>query len=288
MTKISAISTGILYIVATPIGHRGDISFRALETLQSVDVILAEDTRHSSQLLTLLGIKKPLISLHAHNEADKSKTIIEALQQGQSFALISDAGTPLISDPGYPLVRMAQQQGITVTPIPGACALITALCAAGVACDMFTFCGFLPAKHTARLNKLEALSHLEHTLIFYESTHRIIDSIQDIEQVFGESCEIIMAKELTKTFERFISGSCRTIIQWLREDKAHCKGEFVLIISPRLQISDTSQSTTHLLTVLLNELPLKQAVKIAHQLTKDAKNDLYEKALLLQNNAKPK
>ena len=147
--SISATTMGILYIVATPIGNRDDITLRALNILQSVDTILAEDTRHSMQLLTLLGIKKPLVSLHAHNEANKSETIIAALEQGKSFALISDAGTPLISDPGYPLVKLAQSHGITVVPIPGACALIAALSAAGVPCDTFSFFGFLPAKKAA-------------------------------------------------------------------------------------------------------------------------------------------
>ena len=280
----SATTMGILYIVATPIGNRDDITLRALNILQSVDTILAEDTRHSMQLLTLLGIKKPLMSLHAHNEGTKSETIITALQQGKSFALISDAGTPLISDPGYPLVKLAQSQGITVAPIPGACAVIAALSAAGVPCDAFSFFGFLPAKQTARCSKLESLRALNHTLVFYESTHRILDSIDDIASVFGETCELVLAKELTKTFERFISGDCKTVKEWLLADRGHCKGEFVLIIPPRAEEEEMNQQTKKLLTILLTELPLKQAVKIAAQLTNENKNELYKVALNLQEN----
>ena len=278
---ISATTPGILYIVATPIGNRDDITLRALHVLQTVDTILAEDTRHSMQLLTLLGIKKPLVSLHAHNEADKSERIITALQQGKSYALISDAGTPLISDPGYPLVKLAQNNGITVTPIPGACALITALSAAGVPCETFSFYGFLPAKKTARCQKLTLLKQIEHTLVFYESTHRILECIDDIAEVFGEHCEIVLAKELTKTFERFISGNSRVVKTWLNAEVGHSKGEFVLIIPPRPQQAQLNQAV-QLLTVLLKEIPLKQAVKIAAQLTKEHKNELYKLALNIQ------
>lgn len=278
----SATTMGILYIVATPIGNRDDITVRALNILQSVDTILAEDTRHSMQLLTLLGIKKPLVSLHAHNEANKSETIIAALKQGKSFALISDAGTPLISDPGYPLVKLAHSHGITVAPIPGACALIAALSAAGVPCDTFSFFGFLPAKQAARCSKLEAMRAIDHTLVFYESTHRILDCIDDIATVFGEDCECVLAKELTKTFERFIAGNSARVKAWLQSDPGHCKGEFVLIIPPRTQPDVLHNKSTQLLTVLLKELPLKQAVKIAAQLTMENKNELYKIALDLQ------
>ena len=281
MTDASARTAGTLYIVATPIGNREDISFRALSTLQSVDIILAEDTRHSMQLLTALGVKKPLVSLHAHNESNKSEQIIAKLLQGQSCALISDAGTPLINDPGYPLVCLARSKRIAVVPIPGACALITALSAAGVPSDTFTFCGFLPAKQTARRQKLNSLLSSTHTLVFYESTHRIVESIDDIAHVFGETCQLVMAKELTKTFERFVAGNCTEVKDWLLADNHHIKGEFVLIIPPRI-IAKETLAHEHILTVLLTELPLKQAVKIACQLTDANKNDLYKIALALQ------
>lgn len=281
MMTTSARTAGILYVVATPIGHQEDISLRALTILKSVDSILAEDTRHSQHLLATLGIKKPLISLHAHNENKKSETIINALLQGQSFALISDAGTPLISDPGYPLLKLAREKQIQVVPIPGACALITALSAAGVPCDVFTFAGFLPAKTTARRQALQKFSQFEHTLVFYESTHRIIASLDDIIAIFGTTCELVLAKELTKTFERFISGTGDFIKQWLLADTAHCKGEFVLII-PARKLAAIKADAIHLLSILLKELPLKKAVKMASELTNESKKILYKIALDLQ------
>lgn len=282
MTETSARTTGILYIVATPIGHREDISQRALDTLRSVNFILAEDTRHSRVFLNFLGINQPLLSMHAHNEEKKCEHIIERLIQGESCALISDAGTPLISDPGYPLVKRARAQGISVIPIPGACALITALSAAGVPCDMFTFCGFLPAKKSARQHKLEHLKTLEHTLVFYESTHRILDCMDDIALVFGESCPIVLVKELTKAFERFISNSCTEVKNWLLIDDNHIKGEFVLIIPPR-DVNKNTDSHEEILSILLSELPLKQAVKLTSQITKSNKNELYQMALHLHD-----
>ena len=281
MTDASARTTGTLYIVATPIGHRDDISLRALSTLQSVDLILAEDTRHSMPLLNALGIKKPLLSLHAHNESTKSEEILYKLLQGQSCALISDAGTPLISDPGFPLVRLARSQGIPVVPIPGACALIAALSAAGVACDTFSFYGFLPAKSVARRQKLESLKQIEHTLVFYESTHRLLDCIDDIAQVLGDDLDIVVAKELTKTFECFISGTCFEVKQWLQMEN-HIKGEFVLIIPPRI-LDKKILDHQPLLSILLSELPLKQAVKLACQITGEQKNVLYKLALDIQS-----
>ncbi len=282
---ISATIMGVLYVVATPIGNRDDITLRALNILQSVDTILAEDTRHSMQLLTLLGIKKPLMSLHAHNESSKSDAVITALLQGKSFALISDAGTPLISDPGYPLVKLAQSHNIPVVPIPGTCALITALSAAGVPCDSFSFFGFLPAKHNARHQKLMALQKLEHTLVFYESTHRILACIDDIAAVFGEACELVLAKELTKTFERFIAGTCIDVKAWLVAEHGHCKGEFVVIVPPRIQAHETHDNTRQVLSILLAELQLKQAVTIATKLTAIHKNEVYKMALSLQDNS---
>ena len=281
MTNTSARTVGTLYVVATPIGNRDDISLRAISTLQMVDKIIAEDTRHSTQLLTFLGIKKPIISLHAHNEEQRSESIIEALQKGQTFALISDAGTPLISDPGFPLVKQARALDLPVIPIPGACAFIAALSAAGIPCDTFTFAGFLPAKQTARRNKLAAMQSLEHTLVFYESTHRIIESIEDIAFVFGSDCEIVLAKELTKTFENFLHKKCQEIVLWLQEEGQRCKGEFVVIIPPRKSTQET-YSNEHILSILLAELPLKQAVKLTAQITQEHKNELYKTALEMQ------
>jgi len=278
MNQRSASISGVLYIVATPIGNLADISQRAIQVLQTVDIILAEDTRHSQPLLTHFGIKKPLQSFHAHNEITKSNSVIQALQTGQSFALISDAGTPLISDPGYPLVQEARNQGIDVVPIPGACAVIAALSAAGIPCDVFSFFGFLPAKSKARQEKLASLKHIEHTLVFYESTHRIKPCLDDISTVFGSTCELVLAKELTKTFEQFIKGPVPIINQWLNADTNRTKGEFVVIIPPRIALT-SSQTPDHVLTVLLSELPLKQAVSLATRITQGNKNTLYQQAL---------
>lgn len=282
MDKISATSPGTLYVVATPIGNLNDMSLRAIDTLKNVDVILAEDTRHSGQLLHALGIQKQLISLHAHNENEKSEQIITALAKGQSYALISDAGTPLISDPGFSLVRDAQQEGIKIVPIPGACALITAISASGVPCDQFLFFGFLPAKPQARLKALQALSTNEYTTILYESTHRILACLDDIIAAYGPHYQLVVAKELTKTFEQFIYGTGKEIGQWLNEEPGRCKGEFVIILPPLTQVKVDNQDQ-HLLNVLLSELPLKQAVKLASQLSSTPKNELYKLALHLQS-----
>lgn len=271
-------ATGTLFIVPTPIGNREDITHRALQTLQSVDFILAEDTRHSLPLLKELGIHKPLLALHAHNENDKNDVFIEKLLQGFSLALISDAGTPLICDPGYPLVKSAREKNIAVIPLPGPCALIAALSGSGIPCDTFTFGGFLPAKTAARKARLTSLKTLAHTLVFYESTHRIRESIGDIGVIFGEDSTLVLAKELTKTFERFVFGTVKEVNNWLDADDAHTRGEFVLIIPPVPLESETDKIQA-VLDILLKELPVKQAVKLAVLLTGANKNMVYKMAL---------
>ncbi len=277
-----ATANGTLYVVATPIGNLKDLSQRAIQTLTSVDAILAEDTRHSSLLLNALGIQKPLFSLHAHNEHEKTSQLIIALQQGQSYALVSDAGTPLIRDPGFSLVREAQQHNIPVIPIPGPCALITALSAAGVPCDTFTFSGFLPVKQQARIEQLTLLRSLGHTVVFYESTHRLSPCLNDIATVYPNDYRFVLAKELTKIHEYFIHGTALEIQQWLSAEKARSKGEFVVLLPPFIDAKMPDQDQ-QLLSVLLRELPLKQAVKIASQLSATHKNALYEMALNLVN-----
>lgn len=281
MTNSQATETGTLYIVATPIGNRDDITLRALTILKSVDLILAEDTRHSKPLLTSLGINTKLNSLHAHNEHQLSEQIIKQLRTGLSIALISDAGTPLISDPGYPLVKLARQSQIPVVPIPGASALITALSAAGIPCDSFLFVGFLPAKQQARKNKLALLKNNENTIVFYESTHRILECLEDFIDVFGPEQILVLAKELTKSHERIIEGTAFEIKEWLLEDPGHIKGEFVLLVPPSTNKINT-QSIEELLSILLKELPLKQAVSIASQISKVNKNEVYDLALSLK------
>ncbi|WP_133139445.1 16S rRNA (cytidine(1402)-2'-O)-methyltransferase [Legionella genomosp. 1] len=280
MTNSSATVPGTLYIVATPIGNLQDISLRALETLKQVDGILAEDTRHSGQLCHALGIEKPLISLHEHNESSKAEQVLAKLQSGKSYALISDAGTPLISDPGFVLVRLLREQLIPVVPVPGCCALITALSASGIPCDTFSFLGFLPAKSKARKDRLEEMKMRSETLVVYESTHRIIDSLHDIAEIYGSDYRLVLAKELTKTYEHFEQGSAQQIIAWLQSESGRSKGEFVLLFPPLSQEKTTDD--TQLLTILLEELPLKQAVKIASRISKTSKNELYQLALRLQ------
>jgi 16S rRNA (cytidine1402-2'-O)-methyltransferase len=275
---------GTLYIIATPIGNREDLSARALRILQSVDFILAEDTRHSAPLLSFLGVRKPLLALHEHNEAIQSEPVLKRLQAGENGALISDAGTPLISDPGYHLVKLAREAGLAVVPIPGACALVTALSAAGVPCEVFTFAGFLPSKLAARRQKLAEFSRVNHTLVFYESTHRIVACVNDIAHVFGETTPLVLAKELTKTFERFVAGTPVEVVRWLQEEKGHEKGEFVLII-PARQAAPKVSDAERCLALLLAELPLKQAVKLTALLTDVNKNELYALALNQQKDA---
>lgn len=281
MMKATSRTKGILYIVATPIGNLGDLSVRARTVLGEVDEIIAEDTRHTQILLNELGIKKPLTSLHAYNEESKSTKIVQDLLAGTTFALVSDAGTPLISDPGYPLVKQARTAGIDVIPLPGPCAFVAALSAAGVPCDTFTFAGFLPAKTHARQQKLKTFYNLPHTLVFYESTHRILACLDDINAVFGAACELVLAKELTKTFERFVTGTSEEIKAWLRIDSMHCKGEFVIIVPPR-EIAPDSDHVKQLLQEILLDLPLKTAVNIACQVSGMPKNEVYKLALNLQ------
>ncbi|MDF1645679.1 MAG: 16S rRNA (cytidine(1402)-2'-O)-methyltransferase [Legionellaceae bacterium] len=279
MTHSIARSNGTLYVVATPIGNRDDITQRAIHILKTVDLIAAEDTRHSKPFLEGLGIQTKLIAFHAHNESNATARLIDALKKGQNIALISDAGTPLIRDPGYPLVTEARRAGIGVVPIPGACALITALSAGGVPSDVFTFGGFLPATKAARLRALEVFkSNLSHTLVFYESTHRLLACLEDIKLTFGDKVELVLAKELTKTFEAFVEGCVDEIKAWLLEDVARQKGEFVLMILPRELQEDTTEDK-RCLDILLTALPVKQAVKIAAELTGSSRNALYALAI---------
>ncbi|MDF1678472.1 MAG: 16S rRNA (cytidine(1402)-2'-O)-methyltransferase [Legionellaceae bacterium] len=278
MTQPIASSNGTLYVVATPIGHRDDITHRAIHILKTVDCIAAEDTRHSRPFLDALGVHTKLQAFHAHNEAEASKKLIDALAKGQDIALISDAGTPLIRDPGYPLILAAHKAGIRVVPIPGACALVTALSAAGVPSDVFTFGGFLPATQSARRRTLTDFKALSHTLVFYESTHRLLACLEDIAAVFGDDVKLVLAKELTKTFESFVRGTVVDIKAWLTEDAARKKGEFVVIIEPRV-VADNTAEGMRVLSVLLKELPVKQAAKLASALTGCSRNALYALAI---------
>lgn len=270
--------SGILYIVATPIGNLQDITQRALSVFEEVDLIAAEDTRHSGLLLSHYGIKKTFFALHDHNEQQKADVLVEKLQQGLNIALISDAGTPLISDPGFHLVRKCRQADIKVVPLPGACAAVTALCASGVASDRFCFEGFLPAKSKARQDKLKNLEKEDRTLIFYESTHRILDSLADIEAVFGKERYVVLAREITKTWESIQGDEVATLRQWLAEDPNRTKGEMVLIVEGAkiAEQQEISPQAVKALKLIAAELPLKKAAAIVAELYGYKKNALYQ------------
>ena len=271
--------TGILYIVATPIGNLQDITHRALDTFAQVDLIAAEDTRHSGLLLSHYGIKKPFFALHDHNEQEKAHILVEKLKQGSNIALISDAGTPLISDPGFHLVRQCREAGIRVVPLPGACAAITALCASGMASDRFCFEGFLPAKSKARKDKLENIAEEDRTLIFYESTHRILDTLEDMQSVLGGERYIVLAREITKTWETITGNTIKNLREWLLEDPNRTKGEMVLIVEgkPKSDNNDEiSPQAVKALELIAEELPLKKAAAIVAELYGYKKNALYQ------------
>lgn len=275
-------TTGTLYIVATPIGNLKDISQRALDTLQSVDFIAAEDTRHSARLLQHFTISTRTISLHEHNERDRSAELIVFLKQGRDIALITDAGTPLLSDPGFYLVQQAREANITVSPIPGACAAIAALSAAGLPCNSFIFEGFLPAKSANRLQHLAELKNETRTLIFYEAPHRILAMISDLIEIFGGARKAVVAREITKTFETFFSHSLEEIHRWLTEDTQQQQGEFVVLVHGAEKMTESDQSSLksrEILNILLKELSAKQAVSLATKITGENKNRLYQWAI---------
>ncbi|QTH65385.1 16S rRNA (cytidine(1402)-2'-O)-methyltransferase [Psychrosphaera ytuae] len=274
---------GTLYIVATPIGNLSDITERAISVLNSVDLIAAEDTRHSGKLLSHFGIKTKTFALHDHNEKQKAQSLLDQINQGASIALISDAGTPLISDPGYNLVNLAREQGVQVTPIPGPSAVITALCAAGLPTDKFLFAGFLPVKQQARLSTLAEYKNADFTVVFYESPRRIIDTLEYIEESLGAEKEVVVAKELTKHFESFVKGTPAEIISWFKEDKDRQQGEMVVMLAPNKEESALSIEAEQLMKALMEELPTKKAAAITANIHGLKKNDLYKLALTWQD-----
>ncbi|NKF52203.1 16S rRNA (cytidine(1402)-2'-O)-methyltransferase [Shewanella sp. WXL01] len=273
--------TTALYIVPTPIGNLDDISTRALDVLKHVNLIACEDTRHSGKLLSHFGIETRKTALHDHNERDRAKWIVSQLAEGHSVALISDAGTPLISDPGYHLVNHVREAGHRVIPLPGACAAITALSGSGLPSDRFSFEGFLPAKEKSRLDKLNALKEDPRTLIFYESPHRIVHSLESIVTAFGSEREIVMARELTKTFETFLSGSAADVLQTVKDDANQQRGEIVLMCHGYRseETSEFSPVVIDTLKILCQELPLKKAAALAGQMYDIKKNALYKYGL---------
>jgi len=273
--------TGTLFIVATPIGNLDDITFRAVETLKSVDLVLAEDTRHSQKILNHFDIKTPISAFHDYNEREKCTTVIDKLKQGVSIALISDAGTPLISDPGYVLVSAAKKNSVNVVPIPGPSALIAALSASGVPSDSFSFFGFLPSKQNARIKTLKTFISRPETIIIYESPKRILAALTDMLFVFGEAREVCLAKELTKTFETILTTNIPNLISYIASDPNHQKGEFVLLISSsgKKKQLELDQQLDNLLSVLCSEMGASKAAKLAAKITGIDKKYCYQRAI---------
>jgi 16S rRNA (cytidine1402-2'-O)-methyltransferase len=277
---------GILYVVATPIGNLGDITLRALEILKSVDAIAAEDTRHSSGLLNHFGISKKLIAVHEHNEQQSAEKLLAQLKSGENIALVTDAGTPAVSDPGAIVVKIVREAGIKVVPIPGASAVVAALSASGISQNGFYFHGFLPASGAARRKILEQLKAQTVTLVLYEAPHRIIECVEDIAKVLGDERRVTFCRELTKTFETIYTCPVSLASAWLQADANQQRGEFVLLIeaAPAVDAQEISEEAQRVLKCLLAELPLKQAVSLATEITNLKKNDLYEFALDLKKN----
>lgn len=270
---------GVLYVVATPIGNLEDISLRANRQLSEVSLILAEDTRHTQILLHHLNVRNTLSALHDHNEAGQIPIILQKLRAGEDVALVSDAGTPLISDPGYRLVKAALEAGIQVSPVPGACAMVAALSVAGLASDRFAFEGFLPAKTAARRARLTALRRETRTLIFYEAPHRVLETLQDMREMIGDR-ELTVCRELTKTFETVRKGALSDILLWVEQDSQQQRGEIVLVLAGAdAELMEDQEENLRVLHVLLEELPLRQAVDLAVRLTGCRKKWLYDAAL---------
>ena len=274
-----------LYVVATPIGNLQDISLRALDVLKTVDAIAAEDTRHTSHLLSHFAIQKKLIAVHEHNEQKSAQLLLERLQSGESIALVTDAGTPGISDPGAIVVDVLREAGVNVVPVPGASAVIAALSASGITATGFMFHGFLPASGSQRRKSLEDLKAYSCTLVFYEAPHRIIECVEDLAKVLGGERRVTIARELTKTFETFHRCALQDAKIWLESDPNQQRGEFVLLVEAAVVVeeADISEDAERVLRLLLADLPLKQAVKLATEITGVKKNILYEFALKLKD-----
>lgn len=270
-----------LFVVATPIGNLGDMVPRAVETLQTVDLIACEDTRHSAHLLQHFGIKTPCVAYHDHSDQQRLQQLLDRLTSGQSIALISDAGTPLISDPGYALVKAVREAGFRVVPIPGASAVIAALSASGLASDSFIFEGFLPAKQQARIHHLQTLEQENRTLIFYEAPHRILDCLADMQRVFGPDRYAVIARELSKTFETIQGAPLAELHNWVASDSNQQRGEIVLLVEGSSKIASTeiNAEQIRIMKILLEDLPVKQAAALGAKITGLKKNFLYQWAL---------
>ena len=277
-----------LYVVATPIGNLGDITHRALDTLRNVSVVAAEDTRMTKSLLAHFGIGAKLIAVHEHNERNAADGIVKLLGEGQSVALVTDAGTPAVSDPGARVVAAVRAAGFAVVPIPGASALVAAISASGEGEHGFLFHGFLPVKEGDRKRALEALKNSPYAIVFYESPHRVVDSVATIAAVMGNTRELVICRELTKKFETIVRLKLDEAVAWLEADDNNQRGEFVLVLSNPSAVAGLepemvqNQELERTLALLLAELPLKQAVALAVKLTGEKKNKVYEMALVMK------
>lgn len=270
-------SNGVLYVVATPIGNLEDITLRALATLESADVVAAEDTRHTRKLLKRYQIDSPMVALHEHNESQQAPELVERLNAGQTVALVSDAGTPLISDPGFRLVQQAAESGIRICPIPGASAVTAALSVCALPTDRFVFEGFLPAKQAARRARLKNLLNESRSLVFFESSHRIAASLNDFEDVFGGERQAAVCRELTKQFETILRGSLTQLVQQIESDSNQEKGEFVVVVAGQERSQEESLAAgLEMAKALLEFLPASQAAKVAAKLTGASRRSIYE------------
>jgi 16S rRNA (cytidine1402-2'-O)-methyltransferase len=274
--------SGTLFVVATPIGNLEDLTPRARQTLAAVDLVAAEDTRHTMRLLITIGAKPALMALHDHNEERAVHGIIEALKDGKNVALVSDAGTPLVSDPGFRLVRAAHQNDITIVPVPGACAVTTALSAAGLPTDRFCFEGFAPAKRAARRRWLEALAREPRTIVMYESVHRIGDCLADLVDIFGADRNAFIGRELTKMHEQCVQETLGSLAAMIEGGSIVGKGEFVIVIAGSVPTDESAIDADHLLRLLGEQLSAREAARIAAAVTGGKKNALYERLLELK------
>lgn len=277
---------GTLFIVATPIGNLADISKRAISVLSSVSLVLAEDTRHSKRLFNHYGITTKLRACHEHNEVELVESVYRQLVAGSDLALISDAGTPLISDPGFVLVRALRKRGCTICAVPGPSSLIAALSIAGLPTDSFVFDGFLSAKGPARRTQLERYLTETRTVVLLESSHRIIACLVDVQNILGDERRVVVARELTKRFETVLDGTAHELIEIMQTDADQTRGEFVLMLAGAPERSIGQPELQQMLTILLEELPLKQASTLAARLTGSRKNDAYQLALEIKHENK--
>jgi len=278
---------GILYVVSTPIGNLADMTPRAVTILDQVDSIACEDTRSSKTLLNRFDIKTKCLSYHEHSDERATDVIMEKIQKGENIALISDAGTPLISDPGFKLVSKARALGVSIIPIPGSCAAISALSVSGLNTDAFLFKGFLPRKTEDRKNTLEQIRGYQHTIIFYESPHRVLESIKDMKLILGNKRKIFMAREMTKLFETYFSGTIGELIQFIEKDPSNTRGEIVLIVEKCVEdATKLKKDHKRILKLLLSEMSSSKAASIAAKITGENKKILYKEAIMLLENDK--